>query len=72
MKVTLYYDFDNERYYDFPDSISITSFGYEYTTNVDPSKSLEDIYKECRQLALKEAAFKYALELGGFINAAEK
>ena len=69
MKVTLYYDFEDELYYDFPDSVEVTCKGYEYTTTVDPSMTLDEIYKENRQLALREAAFKYMNDLGGFINA---
>ena len=51
MKVTLYYDFEDELYFDYPDSVEITCKGYEYTTIVDPSITLDEIYKEYRQSA---------------------
>lgn len=68
MKVTLYYDFIDERYFEFPDAFEdITCKGYEYTCDADPSKTLEEIYEENRELALRELAFKYAAGLGDFI-----
>ena len=69
MKITLYYDFEDELYYDFPDSVEVTCKGYEYTTTANPMMTLDEIYKENRQLALREAAFKYMNDLGEFINA---
>ena len=71
MKVTLYYDFEDELYYDFPDSVEVTCKGYEYTTTANPSMTLDEIYKEYRQSALREAAFKYMNGLGDFINASK-
>ena len=71
MKVTLYYDFEDELYFDYPDSVEITCKGYEYTTIIDPSMTLDEIYKEYRQSALREAAFKYMNGLGDFINASK-
>ena len=52
-----------------PASVQVTCKGYAYTTTVNPSMTLDEIYKENRQLALREAAFKYMNDLGGFINA---
>ena len=69
MKVTLYYDFEDELYNDFPKKPEVTWKGYEHTNNTNPMKTLDEIYKENRQLALREAAFKYMNDLGGFINA---
>ena len=69
MKVTLYYDFEDELYYDFPDSVEVTCKGYEYTTTANPMMTLDEIYKENRHVALREAAFKYMNDFGGFINA---
>ena len=71
MKVTLYYEFEDELYYDFPDSVEVTCKGYEYTTTANPSMTLDEIYKEYRQSALREAAFKYMNGLGKFINASK-
>ena len=71
MKVTLYYDFEDELYFDYPDSVEITCKGYEYTTIADPSMTLDEIYKEYRQSALSEPASKYMNGLGDFINASK-